>query len=332
VKSTLIAKETLVAAPRFPVIDSHIHPPMPLSAEVVAAWVRLMDSLQIETSFVMTEFVGERFEELARFFLPEYKSRFALFCPLDNTAIGAPDYSTRVVRELERCYRAGAQGVGELTDKGWGLESGLQALETEGRERLPRSERLHLDDARLDEVWERCAALGLPVSMHVADHPSAWQPLGPQQERGPAFARFNLAGQDVPSYYELLGRRDRLLARHPRTRFIACHLGNEGNDLAALGGAMDKFPNLYLDIAARDYELGRQPRAAREFLEQYRHRVLFGTDYGISVRMYQWWFRLLESEDEYMASPTSSWRVYGLGLSDQVLRDLYSENARRVLG
>lgn len=329
-KSTLIVRETFVAEPRFPVVDAHVHPPKELSAEVIAAWVRLMDHLRIETCFVLTELIGEQFEQLARFFVPEYKARFALFCPLDNTEVGSPDYPARVVRELERCYRAGARGVGELTDKGWGLESGLEALETAGRVRLPRSERLHFDDTRLDAAWERCAALGLPVSMHIADHPSAWQ-LGPQQERGPAFAQFNLAGQDVPTYDELLGRRDRLLGRHPRTRFVACHMANQGNDLAGLGGAMDKFPNLYLDIAARDYELGRQPRAARAFLEQYRDRVLFGTDYAVSVRMYQWWFRLLESEDEYIASPSSSWRLYGLGLSNEVLKELYSGNARKLV-
>src|SRR5213078_3543556 len=94
--------------------------------------------------------------------------------------------------------------------------------------------------------------------------------------------------------------RDRLLVRHPRNVFIACHLSNQGNDLASLSKVMDRFPNLFVDIAARDYERGRQPRSAARFLGKYRHRVLFGTDHAATAAMYQHWWRLLESPDEYM--------------------------------
>ena len=34
----------------------------------------------------------------------------------------------------------------------------------------------------------------------------------------------------------------------------------------------------FVDISARDYEVGRQPRTAAKFLARYRERVLFGTD------------------------------------------------------
>ena len=74
------------------------------------------------------------------------------------------------------------------------------------------------------------------------------------QERTPDYQNFNQYGKDVPSYEELIDIRDKLLARHPKTTFVACHLGNQGNDLATLSKELDKFPNLYLDIAARDYE------------------------------------------------------------------------------
>ncbi len=131
---------------------------------------------------------------------------------------------------------------------------------------------------RLDLFWKKCAELKIPVNTHIADHPSCWQPLGPNQERTPDFQHFNLYGKDVPSYEELLGHRDRLLERHPDTRFIACHLSNQGNNLAAAGQALDRFPNLYFDISARDYELGRQPRDgasvpdALQRPDSFRHR------------------------------------------------------------
>ena len=105
-----------------------------------------------------------------------------------------------------------------------------------------------------------------------------------------------------------------MVAKHPQTTFIACHLGNQGHDLAALSQAMDKYPNLYLDISARDYEVGRTPRAAAKFLTKYRDRVLFGTDMGRDPSMYRAWWRLFETADEFMPS-RQWWAYYGLELS-----------------
>jgi predicted TIM-barrel fold metal-dependent hydrolase len=172
--------------------------------------------------------------------------------------------------------------------------------------------------------------LRLPINLHIADHPSCWKPLGPRQERTPDFQSFNLYGKDVPSYEELLATRDRLLAKHPKTTFIACHFSNQGNDLASLGKTLDQFPNLMLDIAARDYEIGRQPRFATVFFKRYRDRLLFGTDMGRQQSMYVGWWRLLETADEYIPGRIW-WRYYGLELPSDVLESVYQGNARRLL-
>ncbi len=322
--SSLVVPRTHVAKARFPVIDVHSHSSMNQMKTVgdVEAWVRRMDQVGVELSVVFTEATGAGFDRQADLFLKPHPDRFQVYCGIDVTAIDAEDYPARAVRELERCYRRGARGVGEITDKGWGLQgSGVDS---------PRARRLRLDDPRLDAFWEKCAELRLPVNVHIADHPSCWQPLGPNQERTPDFQGFNLAGQDVPTYEELLATRDRVLARHPRTRFIFCHLSNQGNDTAALASALDKFPNLYLDISARDYELGRQPRTARKFLLRYQSRVLFGTDMGWAQEMYEGWWRLLETDDEYLPGRVW-WRYYGLKLPDKVLKRLYRGNAREIL-
>ena len=172
--------------------------------------------------------------------------------------------------------------------------------------------------------------MNISANIHIADHPSSWKPLDVYQERTPDYQHFNLYGKNVPSWEELIAMRDRTVAKHPKTRFIACHLGNQGHDLASLAATLDRYPNLYLDISARDYEVGRAPRTAAKFLARYRDRVLFGTDMGREKSMYQAWWRLFESADEFMPGRVW-WRYYGLDLPAPVLESLYRGNARRVL-
>ena len=150
------------------------------------------------------------------------------------------------------------------------------------------------------------------------------------QERTPDFQHFNLYGKDVSSYEELIAIRNRMLKKHPKTTYIACHLGNQGHDLALLARELDAHPNLYLDISARDYEVGRTPRAALKLLTKYNNRVLFGTDMGREKGMYRSWWRLLESADEFMPGRVW-WRYYGLELPSSPLQSIYRDNARSVL-
>ena len=320
-ESSLVLPETRMSKARFPVIDVHSHDFMSniKTAQDVADWVKTMDTVGIETSVVFIEATGQEFENRAKLFLA-YQGRFQVWCGLDTKDFDKPGYSQRAAAEVERCFRWGARGVGEISDKGWGFQ----------KERLPRNKRLHLDDPRLDAVWQKCAELRIPVNIHVADHPSCWRPLGPKQERTADFQVFNLYGKDVPSYEELLARRDKLLARNPKTTFIFCHFSNQGNDFASLSRALDKFPNLYVDLSARDYEIGREPRAALRFLAKYSDRVLFGTDMGRDQAMYEGWWRLLETDDEYILG-RMWWREYGLNLPSAVLEPLYRGNARRLL-
>jgi len=92
---------------------------------------------------------------------------------------------------------------------------------------------------------------------------------------------------------------------------------------------MDKYPNLYLDTSARDYELGRTPRSSARFLTKYQDRILFGTDQGREKSMYRSHWRLFETDDEYITGRVW-WRYYGLELPAPVLESLYRGTARKV--
>ncbi|GJM29071.1 MAG: hypothetical protein DHS20C17_17060 [Cyclobacteriaceae bacterium] len=318
-RSSVITNETLVSRASYPVIDSHAHIES-RTPEQLKEWVDTMDEVGIEKSVILTGAVGDEFDKLAAYFSSTYSDRFILCCGMDKTGIDQPDYPQRVVTELERCYHIGARGVGEISDKGFGIT---------GDNELPPEKRLHPDDERLDGFWKLCGALKMPVSLHVADHPSCWTPLDVYQERSPDYQHFNKFQENVPSHGQLIEKRNRTLMKHSNTIFVACHLGNQGHDLQSLSGDMDKYPNLYVDTSARDYELGRTPRAAAKFLKKYQDRVVFGTDQGRRKSMYQMHWRLLESADEYIVGRVG-WRYYGLELPDSTLEAIYRNTASDI--
>src|SRR5882724_476533 len=121
-ESSLVVPQTKVAKAHFPVIDVHTHTNQSgiNTPKDVDDWVRTMDDAGIETSVVFTGATGAAFDRQVELF-SRYPKRFLLFCSLDTKGSDKPDFSQRVVQELERCYRKGARGVGEITDKGSGI-------------------------------------------------------------------------------------------------------------------------------------------------------------------------------------------------------------------
>jgi predicted TIM-barrel fold metal-dependent hydrolase len=325
-KSSVIAEETFIPKAKYPVIDCHIHNYPERGSgqnpeEILADWVNTMNEVGIEISVLLTGATGNEFDGLVEMYLEPYPNRFQLYCGVETSGIYEPDYTERAVAELERCYQNGARGIGEISDKGFGITRDSS---------LSPDKRLHHDDSRLDGVWQKAAELNMPVNVHIADHPSSWEAPDVFQERTPIFQQFNQHGGEGLSYEQLLEILPRTLEKHPDTTFIACHLANLGNNLGRLSEIMARYPNLYVDISARDYEIGRTPRAAKKFLTNYQDRVLFGTDMGMDKGMYQAWWRLLESADEHMTGRVW-WRYYGLGLSGSMLESLYRGNAERIM-
>jgi predicted TIM-barrel fold metal-dependent hydrolase len=136
-----------------------------------------------------------------------------------------------------------------------------------------------------------------------------------------------------PDFETLMAERDRLFAKHPRTTWILAHLGWHGNNLARLGKMFDQSPNLHSEVGAVLYEIGRQPRFAREFFTKYQDRLLFGKD-SYQPDEYPYYWRVLETEDEYFdyyRDYHAFWKLYGVGLPDAVLRKVYYQNAMRIV-
>ncbi|MGO8701938.1 MAG: amidohydrolase family protein [Limisphaerales bacterium] len=313
---------TQLAKARFPVIDMHTHN-YAKTDEQIAEWVRTMDELGIEKSVILTMAHGQQFDAVnARY--QRFPGRFSVWCGFDYTGYDQPGYGPAAVAELERCFKAGAQGVGELGDKGKGLFYCK-----------PPAWGMHLDDPRMDPLLERCGQLGMPISIHVADPMWMYEPMDQSNDGLMNAYQWRLDNQtNILSHAELLGTLERAVRKHPGTVFVACHLANCSYDLAKVGALLDKYPNLYADISARYAETATIPRATAKFYLKYQDRLVYGTDMGPNKQMYLTTFRILETEDEHFYDWnlfSYHWPLNGFGLNDGILKKLYSENARNIL-
>jgi predicted TIM-barrel fold metal-dependent hydrolase len=313
---------TPVAKARFPVIDMHTHDYAKTDAQI-AEWVRTMDELGIRKSVILCQAHGQAFDAVvARYH--KFPGRFSVWCGFDYTSYDKPGYGPAAVAELERCFRAGAEGVGEMGDKGKGM------FFTE-----PPAWGMHFDDPRMDPLLEKCGQLGMPISIHVADPIWMYEPMDQYNDGLMNAYTWRLDIQtNILSHAELLGTLERAVKKHPHTVFVACHLANCCYDLAKLGALFDRHPNLYADISARFAETAPIPRSVAKFYQKYPDRLVYGTDMGRDKGMYLTTFRILETEDEHFYDWnlfTYHWPLHGLGLNDRILKKVYSENATKIL-
>ena len=324
-RSTLVVPAHTVPRARFPVVDFHGHPPALTSAEVVNQVGAAMDPLNLQVMIQANGVSGDRLKlALESVRASRYRDRFVVFTTLDFRGVG-PGSGKKIAAQLEADINAGAVGVGEI-NKGFGLTA-----------RKADGSRLTLDDPELDPVWQTAARLKIPVFIHVADPAEFFEPLDYKNERWLELALFrDRRFQDrkrFPAFEELMGERDRLFAKHPNTIWVLAHLGWHAQDLARLGRMFDRMPNLYSEVGAVLYDLGRQPRNAREFFVKYQDRLLFGKD-SFQPDEYPYFWRVFETEDEYFdyyRDYHAFWKLYGMGLPDPVLRKLYFGNALKIV-
>ena len=313
---------TEIAKAKYPIIDMHSHP-YAETAQQIDEWIKNMDEVGVQKTVILTMATGKEFDDIYRKY-SKYPDRFEMWCGFDLSGYNKPGFGPAAVKELERCRQVGAHGVGEIHDKGDGLVS--------GKSKAPE---MHPDDPRMDALFESCAELGMPISLHVADPIWMYQKMDKTNDGLMNAYLWRL--DNKPNIVNLSGMidiLDRTLARHRRTTFIACHFANLDYDLARLGELFERNPNLYADISARYAETAPIPRFASKFYEKYAERLVYGTDMGFDKPMYRVTFRILESLDEHFYEIDQfdyHWSLNGFGLSDDTLKQVYHANATKLL-
>lgn len=310
-----------IQVPKFPAIDFHNH----LDAQDPLEVLRVMDACGIERIVNITMRVGEDALTTMRKLHKVAPERFATIGWMDWRDLHSAGFIQRAVERLEELVDHGACGFKIWKDLGTSI-------------RQENGHLLRIDDERLAPIFEKAAELRVPVMVHLADPVAFFQPLDRYNERYEELA----AHPDWSFFHsefskeELTLQRDHIFARHPGTTFIAAHVAEAPENLAAVAALLDQCPNVLVDIGARVAELGRQPYTAREFFLKYSTRILFGTDLIPQEEMYRLHFRFLETADEYFEYPSHAsrqgrWNIYGLFLPDEVLHRVYRENALKLL-
>ena len=196
--------------------------------------------------------------------------RFPFASTFDLTHRDDADYVEQVKRWLDASF-----GKGAVMVKIW-KEVGMEIKDRSGRFILP-------DDPLFDPIYAFLAARGKPLLAHLAEPREAWLPLDPESvhygyySKNPEWHLYGRPG--FPSHDQIVASRDRILERHPRLTVIGAHLGSLEHDVDELARRFDRYPNFYVDCAARTADLTRQPTdKVRAFLVRYQDRVLYGLD------------------------------------------------------
>jgi predicted TIM-barrel fold metal-dependent hydrolase len=351
-KSMLQVHETRIERSRFPAIDFHTHITVSAKSEngvelspdrkylgTPDELLAVMDRKNLRTMVNLTGGYDAGLVETIGRYDKAHPGRFITLTEPCYSKFLEPDYPRIQAEEIERAHRAGAKGLKILKTLGLYL-----------RENITSGKLVKIDDPRFDPMWDACGQLNMPVAIHISDPVAFFTPTDRFNERYEELNNhpdWSFYDHDFPSNAELLEARNRMFARHPKTQFVALHVGNFSENLANVSENLDRFPNMTVDIAARIGELGRQPRTARRFFDKYQDRILFGTDatpHGdefpqqvFNDKLYEIYFRFLETGDEYFdyapakVPPQGRWQIYGIELPESILHKVYNQNAARLL-
>jgi predicted TIM-barrel fold metal-dependent hydrolase len=321
-KSTLVVPGDSIFKAKFPFIDVHGHQ-YRMPEQDLEPVVKDMDALNLQIMVNLSGRTGDQLIQSVSNINSNFPGRFVVFCNINFEGAGAEGWIETTVNQLEQDVENGAVGLKVYKSLG------LRNKDSEGN-------RLAIDDVRLDPIWAKCGELGIPVLIHAADPKPFWDEFDGDNERWlelKTHPRRKRTATTPAPWEQIMNEQYNVFRKHKNTNFISAHMSWMANDLGGLGKLLDEMPNMNVGIGAIIAELGRQPRFAKAFFNKYQDRVLFGKD-SWKPEEFPTYFRVLESADEYFSYHKkyhAYWPMYGLDLSDEVLKKVYYKNALRIV-
>lgn len=358
----LVVPEHPVRRARYPVIDMHTHitgvfrrtpgaddPLQGTPKQRLDLIIKWMDEMNLQTLVNLTGGSEEGLQTTMNNLVNPYKGRFVTCTTPDYSNFKDPGWPEWQAEQLGKARKMGA--IGFKVSKTLGLYLREGGYSRNERERDQQGPLVKIDDERLFPSWKAAGELNLPVFIHISDPDAFFTPYDRFNERWQELYRHperKFYGSDFPTKPELHAARNRVIKRFPGTKFVALHVSTHPENLDDVSAFLENHPNSSVELGASLGALGRQPRRSRKFFEDYQDRIMFGTDaspnnYGdpqqiLVPEMYHAYFRYLQTLDEHFdyspgrIPPQGIWRIYGIGLPDEILRKVYHNNAARLLG
>jgi predicted TIM-barrel fold metal-dependent hydrolase len=180
-----------------------------------------------------------------------------------------------------------------------------------------------LNSENMYKVYQKVAEYGVPVLLHAS----------------------------LINIPELQDQMDEVLSDFPEVTFIFAHYGNtlmRGIHLDVIAELLDKHSNVYIDlsmgggITAYHSYLKRDLETIRKFVMEYQDRILFGSDIILSIIItndFDWLYERIRCDIDLCQKAEctcefgkSDWVHQGFDLDKEILRKLYYDNPKKVLG
>lgn len=323
------------------IFDSHIN----MSPDAVDKTLKLNSKWRVRATVnVMGGFPGDGLEDSEAILL-ETNGKIQFMCNIDWSIFGKDYFIEKALGDIEKCKEKGAVGIKIFKSLGLGIEN-------------PDGTLLKVDDPVLDPIFEKIGELGLVVLIHSGDPKAFFKPVTKDNERFEELAAhpsWRFDSDEYPPWKEVYRQFINRVARHPDTRFIGSHFGNNPEDPSTVFTMMKKYPNLYVNTSARIPEIGRfDAGKMHDYFKKFADRIVYGSDLGIGPEVlilgssppvhpgekdellfFNTSYRYLETWDKQFAHPTpiqGKWKIDGIGLPCDVLHKIYHENAEKLFG
>ncbi len=259
---------------RVPKIDTHVHlhgAADRFMAEAIRDNIRV---LTINVDYPDFPPLAEQ-EHDAVSLRQRYPGRVAFAASFTMDGFGAPRWAETTTAALDAAFRDGAVAV-----KIW-KNIGMAVRDATGAYVMP-------DDPKLAPVIARLERQDVVLLGHQAEPLNCW--LAPEAmtvasdreyfAEHPAYYMYR--HPEMPTHEAILSARDRMLAAHPKLRFVGVHLASLEWDVDKVAGFLERFPTAKVDVAARmvhlEYQATKDPDKVRRFLIRYQDRILYGSD------------------------------------------------------
>lgn len=263
----------------------------------------------------------------------KHSDLFFLCSSLIGVGIDSPDFAVQAIQQLKEEIDSGARMV-----KVW-KNFGMVTKDTSGHF-------IQIDDSRLQPIWDFLKEEKIPVMAHIGEPEQAWRPLDPNNphygyyKNNPQYHAYKFP--EIPSYETIIIARDKWIENNPDLKILCAHIGSMSHNVDMVSERLDRFSNMYVELAARFGDLANQDsKKVRAFFEKYQDKILFGSDYGNSApenmmspdelkeeemnldESYNQLWRYLSSSDSLVIRGQ---KTQGLQLSKEILHKIYYKN------